>query len=129
MAANKAQGQGVTIVLVGITVACAGIEAFDSGLGKFLLLVGAVAILASFWRFFQIKPLEGKFSLNPQPAGGKLAGLAVALLGWIIVLFGLHLAPSVGGRMTAAILGIAVTLVGVLFILPTACNKNAIWKP
>ena len=59
----------------------------------------------------------------------KLAfGVAAAVLGWLIVLFGLHLAGSVSGRMATTILGLAISLVGVLVILPSAANKNAIWK-
>jgi hypothetical protein len=52
----------------------------------------------------------------------------LALLGWLVVLIGLHLTASVSGRMTTTILGLVVSLAGVLFILPTASSKNAIWK-
>jgi hypothetical protein len=128
MAANKAQGQGLTIFLVGLTAACAGIAAFSSGLGKFALLIGAVLLAVSLWQFFKIKPLEGKIALNPQPAGTKLVGVLLALVGWVVVLLGIHITPSVGGRMAAAILGLAISLAGVIGILPVACNKNAIWK-
>jgi uncharacterized membrane protein YgaE (UPF0421/DUF939 family) len=58
----------------------------------------------------------------------KLAGVAAALLGWLIVLFGLHLTASVSGRMTTTIIGFAISLAGVLYFLPTASSKNAIWK-
>ena len=58
----------------------------------------------------------------------KLAGLALALLGWAIVLVGLHLTSNVTGRMVSTLLGLAVSLVGILVILPIAANKNAIWK-
>lgn len=128
MAANKAQGRGLTVFLIGLTVACAGIAMIGGGLGKLLLLVGIVLLAASFWRFFAIKPLEGKIALNPQPPVMKLAGVLVALAGWLVVLLGLHITPSVGGRMAVAILGLAISLVGVAGILPAACNKNAIWK-
>jgi hypothetical protein len=30
--------------------------------------------------------------------------------------------------MTTSILGLAISLVGVLYVLPMAANKNAIWK-
>jgi hypothetical protein len=55
-------------------------------------------------------------------------GLALAIGGWLIVLFGLHYAPSVAGRMTTTLIGIAVTLAGIIGVLPFAANKNAIWK-
>jgi hypothetical protein len=35
---------------------------------------------------------------------------------------------SVSGRMATSLIGFAITLVGVLYVLPTAANKNAIWK-
>jgi len=127
MAATKQQGGVFTIFLVGLTVACAGV-ALSGGMGKLLLLVGIVLLGVSFWKSFQIKPAEGKIALGSQPAVTKLIGLVVVLLGWGIVLMGLHLTDSVGGRMTASVVGLVVSLAGVLFILPTACNKNAIWK-
>jgi len=128
MAANKQQGSSFGLFLTGLTAACAGVACFSSGIGKVILLLGIVLLLASLWQFFKIKPLEGKIALGSQPVSMKLAGILVTLLGWVVVLFGLHLTPSVGGRMVAAIVGLIISLVGVLVILPSACNKNAIWK-
>jgi len=68
-------------------------------------------------------PAEGK-----QPPTLKLAGLVLALGGWLVVLFGLHLTPSVTGRMVSSILGLVISLFGILVLLPIAANKNAIWK-
>jgi len=128
MAANKTQGQQVTIFMVGITAACAGLAYITSGLGKTALIVGVVLLALSFWKFYSIKSLEGKIALKSQPAISKLAGLAVNIIGWLVVLLGIHLTPSVGGRMVAAILGLAISFASIILILPTACNKNAIWK-
>jgi hypothetical protein len=114
--------------LIGLTAACAGLADFSSGLGKVALLLGIVILAAAFLKFIQLKPLEGKVALGSQPAGMKLVGAAVTVAGWLVVLFGLHLSSSVGGRMTAAIVGLIISLVGVVVILPSACNKNAIWK-
>ena len=58
----------------------------------------------------------------------KLVGVLVTLLGWVVVLFGMHLTPSVGGRLVITLVGLVIILAGVIGILPTACNKNAIWK-
>ena len=58
----------------------------------------------------------------------KLVGAAVALLGWLLTLAGIHITDSAGGRIIFALLGIAVSLVGLLYILPAAFNKNALWK-
>jgi hypothetical protein len=38
------------------------------------------------------------------------------------------MASGVAGRMILALVGLAISLVGVVFVLPAACNKNAIWK-
>jgi hypothetical protein len=128
MAANKEQGRAFGLFLVGLTTAGAGLGVLSGGLGMITLLIGIVILVASLWNSFQLKPLEGRVALGAQPAIAKLLGVAVVLLGWAIVLFGLHLTPSVGGRMVAALVGLAVTMVGIFYILPAACNKNAIWK-
>lgn len=128
MAATKAQGTTFTLFMGGLTAACAGIASFSSGGGKAALGLGIICVAASFVYFLKLKPLEGKVSLGAQPAVAKIAGAALALGGWVVVLVGLHLTASVSGRMTTTILGLAITLAGVLFVLPVASSKNAIWK-
>lgn len=125
MAANKSQGSTLTVFMVGFTAAGAGLAGYG---GIPALAVGAVLIAYSLWRFFSIKPLEGKVALKSQPAAIKLAGIAVNLAGWLIAVFSLHMTKSTGGRMMGAIVGIAISLVSLAYILPSACNKNAIWK-
>jgi uncharacterized membrane protein YgaE (UPF0421/DUF939 family) len=51
-----------------------------------------------------------------------------AFLGWAIVVLGLNLSASVSGRMVTTLIGIAISLIGSLILLPAAANKNAIWK-
>jgi uncharacterized protein (DUF697 family) len=46
----------------------------------------------------------------------------------LITLFGMHLTPSTAGRIVLALIGIGVSLFGIIVILPAAFNKNAIWK-
>lgn len=128
MAANKSQGQSFGLFLTGLTATCAGIAVMPGALGIGLLIVGLVVLAASFAMFLKIKPLEGKPALGAQPAVMKLVGAALSAGGWIVALFGLHLTSSVGGRMAIAIIGLAITLFGVVVVLPAACNKNAIWK-
>ena len=128
MAANKSQGRSFGLFLTGLTTACAGIAVMPGGLGIALLIVGLVILAAAFAMFLKIKPLEGKPALGAQPAVMKLVGAALSAGGWIVALFGLHLTASVGGRLVIAIIGLAISLVGVVVILPSACNKNAIWK-
>ena len=128
MAATKAQGRAFTLFMGGLTAAAAGIAFFSSGSGKAALVLGVAVVAFSLFRFLKIKPLEGKVALGEQPAIQKLVGVLLALGGWAVVLYGLHLTASVSGRMTTSVIGLAVTLIGVLYVLPSAANKNAIWK-
>ena len=128
MAATKSQGKDFTLFMAGLTAVCAGIAFFSSGAGKVALVLGAVAVVVALWGFFKIKPLEGKTGGGPQPAVMKLIGVAVVLGGWLFVLFGLHLTASVGGRMVTSIVGFAISLAGICFVLAPAVSKNAIWK-
>jgi hypothetical protein len=125
MAANKSQGSSLTLFMVGFTAAGAGLSGHG---GIAVLAIGVVLIGVALWRFFSIKPLEGKVALKDQPAVTKLAGLIVNLAGWAIAVFSLHMTKSVGGRMGGAILGLLVSLASLIVIIPGACNKNAIWK-
>jgi len=128
MAANTGQGRNFAVFLVGLTVACVGVASFSSGRGKLLLLVGAVILIASLVGFLKLRPLEGKPAQRLSSTGAKLAGAFVAAFGWVLTLFGMHLVDSVSGRMIFALIGIAVSLFGIVYILPSAFNKNAIWK-
>jgi hypothetical protein len=82
----------------------------------------------SLFGFLKIKPLEGKPAQKTSSTTTKLLGAFVAAFGWVLTLFGLHITQSVGGRIVLALVGIAVTLFGIIYILPAAFNKNAIWK-
>jgi uncharacterized membrane protein len=128
MAANTGQGRGFTTFLVGLTVACVGIAYFSTGFGKALFVVGLVVLVASLFEFSKLKPLEGKPAIGPTPTVMKLVGAFLAASGWGITLFGMHLVDGTTGRLVLALVGIAVSLFGMIYVLPTAFNKNAIWK-
>lgn len=128
MAATKSQGRSFSLFMLGATLSAAGIAYFASGSGKLALIAGLVVLAVSFGLFLKIKPDEGEVADKGQPATTRLAGVLAAFLGWVIVLFGLNLSASVSGRMATTLIGIAVSLVGALILLPTAANKNAIWK-
>src|SRR5579875_2033458 len=112
MAANKSQGSFYTLFLAAATVLCAGV----------------FGLLASLFGMLKIKPLEGRTALKPSSTAMKLIGAFVAAFGWFITLFGMHLTISVAGRMILALVGIGVTLFGIIVILPAAFNKNAVWE-
>jgi hypothetical protein len=128
MAATTSQGRSFTGFIVSLTVATAGLAFWSTGMGKAALALGVIGLVATFVGFLRIKAAEGKVPSTSAPAVLKLAGLALAVGGWVLTLFGLHLSTGVGGRMTTTLIGVAVTLIGVIGLLPMAANKNAIWK-
>lgn len=128
MAANKQQGQWFGLFLAGLTAACAGIYGISSGIGKVALVIGLIVLAVSFAKFLKLKSLEGKAASGAQSELMKGLGVLVTVGGWVLVLFGLHIASGVGGRLIFTLIGLAISLVGVIGILPAACNKNAIWK-
>lgn len=128
MAATKSQGKSFALFVVGITVLAIGIAFIASGMGKLALLVGAVLLAGAAAWFIKIKPEEGKVAIGTQPFVTRLLGLVAALGGWLIVLVGLHATSAIAGRMIVAIVGLAISLVGVIGLLPAAARQNAIWK-
>lgn len=128
MAATTSQGKTFTLFMVGLTAAAAGMAFFSTGIGKLSGVVGLALLAVSAAGFLKIKPLEGKTGESVQPLTLKLAGVASVLVGWLIVLYGIHLTASVSGRMVTTLIGFAISLVGMLYFLPAAASKNAIWK-
>lgn len=128
MAATKSQGKSFTLFTVGLTVAAAGLAFIATGLGKVALIAGLIILVLSLTMFFKIKPQEGAPAATKQPTGLILGGLAVVVAGWVVVLLGLNLTSNVSGRMATTLIGLVVSLVGILVVLPMAANRNAIWK-
>lgn len=58
----------------------------------------------------------------------KIAGLLLAVAGWLIPVITIVMTQSTAVRMFVCLLGIAITLVGILVILNKAHLKHAIWK-
>jgi hypothetical protein len=58
----------------------------------------------------------------------KVVGILLALIGWLIPLMALPLTQSLTARYIFALVGIAVSLVGILGVLNRAHIKHAIWK-
>ena len=57
-----------------------------------------------------------------------IAGLVVTLLGFLISVGSLGAMSSVGSRMVMVLVGIAVSLVGIIGVLNRAFLNKAIWK-
>jgi hypothetical protein len=128
MAASKSQGSYFGLFLVGCTLLSGGIAYIAGASGKVLLLIGAAVVVVSFVGFRKIRPLEGETPLLAGSAAMKWIGALVALLGWAVTMGGLRLTESSGGRILFALIGIGLSLFGMLYVLPTAFNKTAFWK-
>ncbi len=58
----------------------------------------------------------------------KFVGVVLAFVGWLIPVIALNYTQSMGARLFLAIVGIAISLVGILCVLNSAHQKNVIWK-
>ena len=58
----------------------------------------------------------------------KLIGVLLVFVGWLLPILTLSVVQSTGGRLFLSLLGIAITLVGILGVLNKFHLKNAIWK-
>ena len=58
----------------------------------------------------------------------NIAGIVVTFLGFLIAVASLGITASTGGRLGIVLVGIAVSLTGILGILNGHALKNAIWK-
>jgi len=57
-----------------------------------------------------------------------LVGVLITVLGFVIALLSLAMTSSVGGRMVLVLIGIALSLVGIIRVINGAFLKNAIWR-
>ena len=128
MAASKSQGSYFALFLAGGTLLSGGVAYVAGAPGKVLLLIGAAVVALSLIGFRKIKPLEGETPLLPGSEAMKWIGALVALLGWVVTIGGLRVTESTGGRILFALIGIGLSLFGILHLLPAAFNKTAFWK-
>jgi hypothetical protein len=57
-----------------------------------------------------------------------LAGVIITFLGFLISVMSLGMTSSVGGRMVMVLIGLAVSLVGIIGVINRAFLKNAVWR-
>ena len=57
-----------------------------------------------------------------------IAGIVITFLGFLISVFSLSLSSSANGRLVIVLVGLAVSLVGIIGVLNPAYMKNAIWR-
>ena len=58
----------------------------------------------------------------------QIVGILLALIGWVIPVVGLTITQSLSARFVLVVLGICVSLSGILGVLNKAHLKKAIWK-
>jgi hypothetical protein len=58
----------------------------------------------------------------------KLVGLALVIIGWLLPIVTLPYTQSLKVRFVLALLGIAISLFGILSVLNKEHLKKAIWK-
>ncbi len=57
-----------------------------------------------------------------------LAGIVVTVAGWLLAVASLGITQGTGARLGLVLVGIAISLVGILGVLNQHYVKNAIWK-
>ncbi len=57
-----------------------------------------------------------------------IAGVVITFLGFLISVFSLSLSSSVNGRLVIVLVGLAVSLIGIIGVLNPAYMKNAVWR-
>lgn len=57
-----------------------------------------------------------------------LIGILMTFLGFLLAVLSLGMSASVGGRMVIVLIGLAVSLTGIIGVLSRAFMKNAIWR-
>ena len=58
----------------------------------------------------------------------KIIGILVTLAGWLMPVVALSMTQSTGARFGACVLGIIISLVGILGVLNGVHQADAIWK-
>jgi hypothetical protein len=128
MAANQKQGQYLTLFWTALTVLAAGIAYLAEGFGKLVLILGLAGVVVALVGFLRIKPMEGNTpGVRANPAL-TLMGIAVAVGGWFVTMAGLVITSSVSGRLVFALVGIVVSLIGVIGVLPIAFGRRVTAK-
>ena len=58
----------------------------------------------------------------------QIVGILLALIGWLVPVVGLTITQSLGARFVLVVLGIGISLTGILGVLNKTHLKKAIWK-
>ncbi len=129
MGANSTQAIAVLLFLVGFTVLAGGF----AGGGIPLTLLGLVLIGVSCFFFMKCKTWENKRPIRQAWIDSRrnqmtIAGIVVTFAGFLIALFSVGMTADNTMRLIIVLVGIAVSLIGIIGVLNRACLSNAIWK-
>jgi len=58
----------------------------------------------------------------------KIVGILLALAGWLLPVVALSMTQSTGARFGTCVVGIIISLVGILVVLNGFHEQDAIWK-
>ena len=56
------------------------------------------------------------------------AGMAVTLAGFLIAMLSVGVATSTGARLLMTLIGVTISMIGIIGVINRAYLKNAIWK-
>lgn len=57
-----------------------------------------------------------------------LVGILVTLLGFVIAVLSVEITQSLGGRYVVVLIGLAVSLFGIIGMINPAFQKKAVWR-
>ncbi len=57
-----------------------------------------------------------------------LAGIVMTLAGWALAAASVGITSSTGGRLGMVLVGIVISLIGIMGLINPAYQKNAVWK-
>jgi len=57
-----------------------------------------------------------------------LIGIAITVLGFILSFLSLAITTSASGRLGIVLVGIALSIVGIIGVINSAFQKNAVWR-
>jgi len=57
-----------------------------------------------------------------------VVGLGITLLGFLLAAFSVGITASTTGRLGLVLVGIAISLVGIMGVINPAYQQNAVWK-
>ncbi len=58
----------------------------------------------------------------------KILGVVLAIFGWLLPVMALSWTSSTGVRLVLCVIGILITLTGILGVLNKAHQKDVVWK-